>query len=35
MKADCDAVVQQLNAARSDDPVAAFPLGRLQAAGMI
>ena len=35
MKADCAAAMTRLEAVQADDPVAALPLGRLQAEGMI
>ncbi len=35
MKADCDAAVKRLAEAKADDPMVAFPLGRLQAEGRI
>ena len=33
MKADCAGALKALEAAKADDPVAGFPLGRLQAKG--
>ena len=35
MKADCDQAVKRLAAVKSDDPVAQFPLGKLQGEGKI
>jgi riboflavin kinase/FMN adenylyltransferase len=35
MRADCASALKVLDAAKADDPVAAFPLGRLQALGEI
>jgi hypothetical protein len=35
MKADCAAAIARLDAAKADDEVKAYPLGRLQAEGRL